>query len=143
MMGLAQLSDPLAGDFRAEHVRYAKMLGDFAAVGVKNGRRMLALQRLGLRDRDTAAYNLSYFTDYASKEIYKARRYGRTFSLLTFSVDNLPHGARAAGRGGREARGARHHPGARARSSATRTSSRRRASRSSTCCCRRRTSSAR
>jgi diguanylate cyclase (GGDEF)-like protein len=71
-------------------VRYAKILGDSAAVGVKNGRRMLALQRLGLRDRDTAAYNLSYFTDYASKEIYKARRYGRTFSLLTFSVDNLP-----------------------------------------------------
>jgi diguanylate cyclase (GGDEF)-like protein len=89
IMGLAQLSDPLEGDFRTEHVRYAKILGDSAAVGVKNGRRMLALQRLGLRDRDTAAYNLSYFTDYASKEIYKARRYGRTFSLLTFSIDNL------------------------------------------------------
>ena len=89
IMGLAQLSDPLEGDFRSEHVRYAKILGDSAAVGVKNGRRMLALQRLGLRDRDTAAYNLSYFTDYASKEIYKARRYGRTFSLLTFSIDNL------------------------------------------------------
>ncbi len=90
LMGLAQLSDPLAGDFRIEHLRYAKILGDSAAVGVKNGRKMLALQRLGLRDRDTAAYNLSYFTDYASKEIYKARRYGRMFSLLTFSVDNLP-----------------------------------------------------
>jgi diguanylate cyclase (GGDEF)-like protein len=90
IMGLAQLSDPLAGDFRTEHVRYAKILGDSAAVGIKNGRRVQALQRLGLRDRETAAYNLSYFTDYASKEIYKARRYGRTFSLLTFSVDNLP-----------------------------------------------------
>ncbi|XXF80323.1 response regulator [Myxococcaceae bacterium GXIMD 01537] len=90
IMALAQLSDPLSGDFPAEHLRHAKVLGDFAAVGVKNGRRMLALQRLGLRDRDTAAYNLSYFTDYASKEIYKARRYGRVFSLLTFSIDNLP-----------------------------------------------------
>ncbi len=90
VVGLAQLSDPLSGDFPTEHLRHAKVLGDFAAVGVKNGRRMLALQRLGLRDRDTAAYNLSYFTDYASKEIYKARRYGRTFSLLTFSIDNLP-----------------------------------------------------
>ncbi|MBJ6761987.1 response regulator [Myxococcaceae bacterium JPH2] len=90
VMGLAQMSDPLAGDFRPENTRDAKLLADFAAVGVKNGRRLLALQRLGLRDRDTAAYNLSYFTDYASKEIYKARRYGRTFSLLTFSVDNLP-----------------------------------------------------
>lgn len=90
IVGLAQLSDPLSGDFRPEHSRDAKVLADFAAVGVKNGRKMLALQRLGLRDRETAAYNLSYFTDYASKEIYKARRYGRTFSLLTFSIDNLP-----------------------------------------------------
>jgi two-component system cell cycle response regulator len=90
VMGLAQLSDPIGGEFQSEHVRRGRVIGDFAAVGVKNGRRMLALQRLGLRDRDTAAYNLSYFTDYASKEIYKARRYGRTFSLLTFSIDNLP-----------------------------------------------------
>lgn len=90
LVGLAQLSDPLAGEFGPEHLRTAKTLADFAAVGLKNGRRLLALQRLGLRDRDTAAYNLSYFTDYASKEIYKARRYGRTFSLLSFSVDNLP-----------------------------------------------------
>jgi two-component system cell cycle response regulator len=90
LMGLAQLSDPLSGAFQQEHVRQGRVIGDFAAVGVKNGRRMLALQRLGLRDKDTAAYNLSYFTDYASKEIYKARRYGRTFSLLTFSIDNLP-----------------------------------------------------
>jgi len=90
LIGVAQLSDPLSGPFVSEHLRGAKALADFAAVGVKNGRKFLALQRLGLRDRDTAAYNLSYFTDYANKEIYKARRYARTFSLLTFSVDTLP-----------------------------------------------------
>ncbi|HLL81174.1 MAG TPA: diguanylate cyclase [Longimicrobium sp.] len=90
VMGLSQLSDPLAGDFRPEQLKSARMLADFAAAAVKIGRRFLALQRLGLRDRDTAAYNLSYFTDYAGKEIYKARRYSRTFSLLTLSIDNLP-----------------------------------------------------
>lgn len=90
VVGLAQLSDPLVGDFTAEHLRGARMLADFLAVGVRNGRKFLALQRLGLRDRETAAYNLSYFTDYAAKEIYKARRYGRTFSLLTCAIDNLP-----------------------------------------------------
>jgi len=89
LVGFAQLSDPLAGDFRAEQVRTVELLADFAAVALRNAKRFLALQRLGLRDRDTAAYNLSYFTDYASKEIYKARRYARTFSLLTFSIDNL------------------------------------------------------
>ncbi len=88
-VGLAQLSDSLSGAFGPDAVKSARVLADFAAVGVTNGRRYLALQRMGLRDRDTAAYNLSYFTDYASKEIYKARRYGRTFSLLTFSIDNL------------------------------------------------------
>lgn len=89
-LGLCQLSDPLPGHFHAETLKGAKTLGDFGAVGVKNGKRFLALQRLGLRDKETAAYNLSYFTDYAGKEIYKARRYARTFSLLTFSIDNLP-----------------------------------------------------
>ncbi|MBX5483431.1 MAG: response regulator [Myxococcaceae bacterium] len=90
-IALAQLSDPLAGEFKPDHLRDAQILADFAAIGLRNGRKILGLQRLGLRDRDTAAYNLSYFTDYASKEIYKARRYGRTFSLLTFSIDNLPN----------------------------------------------------
>lgn len=92
-VGLAQLMDPLAGQFRDDQVDALKTLSSFAAVAIRNGRRVLSLQRLGLRDRDTAAYNLSYFTDYASKEIYKARRYGRTFSLLMFSIDNL-HSAR-------------------------------------------------
>lgn len=91
VIAVAQLSDPLGGEFKPDHVRDAQILADFAAVGLRNGRKILGLQRLGLRDRDTAAYNLSYFTDYAGKEIYKARRYGRTFSLLTFSIDNLPN----------------------------------------------------
>ncbi len=90
LVALAQLSDPLSGDFTAEALEAARTLADFGAAALRVGRRLAALQRLGLKDRDTAAYNLSYFTDYASKEIYKARRYGRTFSLMTFSIDNLP-----------------------------------------------------
>ncbi|HVE82397.1 MAG TPA: diguanylate cyclase [Myxococcales bacterium] len=88
-VGYAQLWDPLAGAFSPEQRESARLLADFASVGLRNGRKFLALQRLGLRDPDTAAYNLSYFTDYAGKEIYKARRYGRTFSLLIFSLDQL------------------------------------------------------
>jgi two-component system cell cycle response regulator len=44
-----------------------------------------------LRDPDSSAYNLAYFTDYASKEIDKARRYGRGFSLIVFGLDGLLH----------------------------------------------------
>ena len=42
-----------------------------------------------MRDRDSGAYNLAYFVDYAGKEFYKARRYGRAFSLVVLSVDNV------------------------------------------------------
>lgn len=107
VQGLSQLSDPLAGRFSAEHLRDAAALSEFAQAALRTARRFLSLQRHGLRDRETAAYNLSYFTDYASKEIYKARRYGRSFSLLTFSLDNLPQlrARLGAERGRRAARG--------------------------------------
>jgi two-component system, cell cycle response regulator len=90
VIGLVQLADPLAGSFKEELLQPAQVLGQFAAASIKAASKITALQRQGLRDRDTGAYTLSYFSDYATKEAYKARRYNRSFSLLTFSLDNLP-----------------------------------------------------
>jgi diguanylate cyclase (GGDEF)-like protein len=90
MLGLVQLSDSIAGGFRKDLLGAAQLLGQFAAAALKGAIRFAQVQRQGLRDRETGAYTLSYFTDYATKEIYKARRYGRSFSLLTLSLDNLP-----------------------------------------------------
>ncbi len=90
IIGLIQLSDPLSGRFADELLVPANLLGEFAGSALRQSLKVSTLQRQGLRDRDTGAYTLSYFTDYAAKEIYKARRYGRTFSVLTFSIDNLP-----------------------------------------------------
>ncbi len=106
VLGLCLLADPLGGTFTKEARAAVELLATTAALAVQNARRFLALQRLGLRDPDTSAYNLAYFTDYASKEMDKARRYGRGFSLLLFSLDNLgslrsrfgPEEARAATR---------------------------------------------
>jgi two-component system, cell cycle response regulator len=89
IQGLAQLGDSLNGDFGEALIPDAQRFGAFAASALKTAARFAQLQRQGLRDRETGAYTLSYFTDYATKEIYKARRYGRSFSLLTFSIDNL------------------------------------------------------
>ena len=47
------------------------------------------LQRQGLRETTTGAYTAVYFADCAQRELSKARRYGRSFSLLTFSLDHL------------------------------------------------------
>ncbi|MHB8419954.1 MAG: sensor domain-containing diguanylate cyclase [Myxococcales bacterium] len=88
-VGLLLLADKLGGAFTAEDFGRARAVGDLAAVALRNARRFADLERGGLRDRDSPAYNLSYFIDYAGKELYKAHRYGRQFSLATIRLDNL------------------------------------------------------
>jgi two-component system cell cycle response regulator len=97
-LGMALLSDRARGHFGPEDHAAAATVADFAAIAVRNARRFQALERIGLRDRDTGAYNLAYFVDYAGKEFYKARRYGRSFSLLVLSLDNADQLRREAGR---------------------------------------------
>ncbi|MGZ6162182.1 MAG: GGDEF domain-containing protein, partial [Myxococcaceae bacterium] len=89
-LGLAQLS-AAAGGFPPEAVEAVVTVAGAGAAALLAARRFRALQRLALRDPDSSAYNLAYFTDYATKELDKARRYGRGFSLLGFALDGLPH----------------------------------------------------
>ena len=89
LVGLLMCCDKLTGEFHESDLSVARAVGDFAAMALRNARRYAARERLGLKDRDTAAYNLPYFIDYAAKEAYKARRYGRVFSLLTLGLDGL------------------------------------------------------
>jgi len=96
--GLALLSDRASGRFGGDEQAAAQAVADFAAIAVKNARRFQILERFSLRDRETGAYNLSYFVDYAGKEFYKARRYGRAFSLIVISVDNVEQLRQAGGR---------------------------------------------
>jgi len=97
-MGLALLADRAAGRFGPEEQATAASVAQYAALAVRNARRFQTLERVGLRDRETNAYNLSYFVDYAAKEFYKSRRYGRQFSLVIVSVDNLEQMRKTAGR---------------------------------------------
>ena len=97
-VGVALLSDRARGRFEAEQHAAALAVADFTAIAVKNARRFHALERIGLRDRDTGAYNLAYFIDYAGKEFYKARRYARSFSLVVLSIDNVEQMRKEGGR---------------------------------------------
>ena len=91
-LGVAQLTQPRGGELRPRpRWRRRRRFAGHGAVALLSARRFRALQRLALRDPDSSAYNLAYFTDYATKEIDKARRYGRGFSLLIFSLEGLPH----------------------------------------------------
>jgi PleD family two-component response regulator len=97
-VGLVLLSDRARGRFGEEEQGAAAAVGRFAAVALRNARRFQALEKVGLRDRDSGAYNLAYFVDYAGKEFYKARRYGRAFSLAVLTVDGAERLRREAGR---------------------------------------------
>ena len=98
LLGLALLTDLRGGTFSAEAQAAALAVAGFAAIAVRNARRFQAQERVGLRDRETGAYNLAYFVDYAGKEFYKARRYGRGFSLVVIAIDNVEQLRRAGGR---------------------------------------------
>jgi len=89
-LALAQLSDAPQG-FPPEVLEATATLAAMGGAALLSARRFRALQRLALRDPDSSAYNLAYFTDVATKELDKARRYGRGFSLLSFALDGLPH----------------------------------------------------
>lgn len=97
-LGLALLSDRARGRFGGDEQAAALAVADFTGIAVKNARRFQALERIGLRDRETGAYNLAYFVDYAGKEFYKARRYGRAFSLAVVAIDNVEQLRKAGGR---------------------------------------------
>jgi len=98
LLGLALLADRARGRFGAGERAAALAVAGFTAIAVRNARRFQALERVGLRDRETGAYNLAYFVDYAGKEFYKARRYARAFSLVVLSIDNVEQLRRAGGR---------------------------------------------
>ena len=68
------LADELSGSFTAQDFAKARAVGDLAAVALHNARRFADLERGGLRERDSPAYNLSYSIDSAGKELYKAQR---------------------------------------------------------------------
>jgi diguanylate cyclase (GGDEF)-like protein len=86
-VGMLLLLDKLKEDFSERDLNITRTMAEFTAIALKNSRRFQALERVGLRDQGSSAYNLTYFFDYAGKEIYKARRYGRAFSLVTVVID--------------------------------------------------------
>jgi diguanylate cyclase (GGDEF)-like protein len=97
-LGVVLLTDRASGAFGHDDQVAAQAVGDFTGIALRNARRFQALERVGLRDKDSGAYNLSYFVDYAGKEFYKARRYGRAFSLVVLSIDNVEQLRKVGGR---------------------------------------------
>jgi diguanylate cyclase (GGDEF)-like protein len=88
-IGLLSLAAEEGQELSAQDLAQVAASARTAAVALRNALRFSALERGGLRDRQSPTYNLSYFTDSAGKELYKAGRYGRQFSVSILRFDNL------------------------------------------------------
>ncbi|MBW2269012.1 MAG: response regulator [Deltaproteobacteria bacterium] len=95
IVGLVRLTDKLEGDaFDAVDVAAVDKFVRLADTAVANALRVRGLERHGLRDASTGAYNVDYFRNVARNEIEKANRFGRSFALLTLelgSAEQLEH----------------------------------------------------
>lgn len=89
LVGLVYLQDKLGGGFGRKDVTRCRIIGECAAIAIAHASRYRQVERVGLRDAGSSAYNMTYFVDYLGRELHKARRYGRSFSLVQISVDHM------------------------------------------------------
>jgi diguanylate cyclase (GGDEF)-like protein len=69
--------------------RALEVIAGLATAAFSAARKVDAIARTGIKDPDTSAYTFAYFGDVAGREIDRAARHGRRFSLLTVSLDGL------------------------------------------------------
>lgn len=90
LVAVARLTDKLdGGEFGPEERQAAERFASFAAQAVANALQFRALERRSFRDPSTGAYTGAYFDDVVEKEIQKANRFGRTFSLVRLALDPI------------------------------------------------------
>ena len=88
LLAVARLTDKLDGrEFGAEERLAAERYAVFAAQALANALQFRALERRSFRDPATGAYTRAYFHDVVEKEIQKANRFGRSFSLVCVALD--------------------------------------------------------
>lgn len=88
LYGVVKLVEKISGEFLESDIRVASLIGEFAAIAIRNCKYFEFASYSLLKEKDTHLYSMAYFIDYAGKEIYRARRYKRPFSVVEIVVDN-------------------------------------------------------
>lgn len=89
VLGLIKVSDKLDRErFEMRDLMIAKTIAGFSSIAVGNAWKVKEIEFKGFKDQKTNTYHINYFTDYAAKEIIKAGRYQRTFSILYLKIEN-------------------------------------------------------
>lgn len=86
--GIIKLIEKIGGEFTETDIQIATLIGEFAAIAIRNCKYFEFASYSLLREKDSHLYSMAYFIDYAGKEIYRARRYKRPFSVVEIVIDN-------------------------------------------------------
>lgn len=90
-LALVQVEEPAGREgFSTLDLKVAATAGEFAACALASVLRYRTLARKTLRAGREEAYHMAFLRDYLDRELQKARRYGRSLSLLRLRIDNFP-----------------------------------------------------
>lgn len=90
MLGLLRLTDRVDGaEFDAEDREVAERFALFAGQALANAIQFRSLERRSFRDPATGAYTRDYFEDVLEHELQRAKRFGRSLSLVRIQLDPI------------------------------------------------------
>ncbi len=83
---------PRPGDRPAIVREGLEVVAGLATAAFQAALKVDAIARSGIKDPETSAYTFAFFGEVAGREIDRASRFGRRFSLLTVAIDGLESG---------------------------------------------------
>ncbi|TYO99996.1 diguanylate cyclase (GGDEF)-like protein [Geothermobacter ehrlichii] len=88
-VALVRLEAPTGREsFNRHDLKVAELVAEFAAAALDNVLARRALEHDSLRLPASQAYKMAYFRDHVTRELYKARRYGRNLSFIKLDITN-------------------------------------------------------
>ncbi|RMF47920.1 MAG: response regulator [Deltaproteobacteria bacterium] len=89
-LAFARIEAPTGRDaFNRSDLKAAELVAEVASVALDNVLARRALEQDSLRLPASEAYKLAYFRDHVTREMYKARRYGRNLSFIRLDITNF------------------------------------------------------
>ena len=89
LLGVLNAHKPASAGFSEADVRLFKAVAEQVAVAIDHALTFQQTQELMSRDELTNLHNRRYFFERFEREVYRAKRYGRTLSVIMIDIDHF------------------------------------------------------
>jgi diguanylate cyclase (GGDEF)-like protein len=89
IVGVLYIDDFTARKFDREDLQAIEILASFASIAIHNAQAHSSVKQLAITDGLTGLFNRRYFEDLLSRELLRAERHGREFSLALVDVNDF------------------------------------------------------